>query len=217
MKKILLIVLLFTGLTGFKQGDIRHISGTVYGSDDKKPIPGVTVKVEGTNTAALTDAAGKFTIDVPDGKEYLSVSFIGYKTQRVKLGKDSALKIYLEPSSNALSEVVITGYTAKRKKEITGSVAVISADHMVAPNQPIDILKGRASGVVVTSYNKAPAPVQYNYSPPLVTDNESYKGINENGFNDVVNNPLSTFSVDVDGASYTNVRRFLNNGQLPPA
>ncbi|HEY4324617.1 MAG TPA: von Willebrand factor type A domain-containing protein [Mucilaginibacter sp.] len=218
MKKILLIILLFIGLTGFKQGNIRHISGTVYATDDRKPIPGVTIKVEGTNNSALTDASGKFAIDVPDGKEYLSLSFIGYKTQKVKIGKDDVLKIYLEPSPNSLNKVVITGYAVQRKKDITGSVAVMSVDKMVMSNsKPAQMLQGQAMGIVAKGYNKAKVPAQYNYSPPIVADNESYKGINENGFNDVTNNPLSTFSADVDGASYTNVRRFINNGQLPPA
>ena len=45
---------------------------------------------------------------------------------------------------------------------------------------------------------------------------EGYTAIDENGFKDVLHNPLSTFSIDVDRASYSNVRRFLNMGQLPP-
>jgi Ca-activated chloride channel family protein len=60
------------------------------------------------------------------------------------------------------------------------------------------------------------AGVLKSYQPSVITD-ESYKGIEENGFKAVSAEPLSTFSVDVDAASYSNVRRFINNGQLPPA
>ena len=64
MKKILLIILLFAGLTGFKHGNDRRISGTVYAADDRKPIPGVTVKVEGTNTSTQTNTSGEYTVTV---------------------------------------------------------------------------------------------------------------------------------------------------------
>lgn len=57
----------------------------------------------------------------------------------------------------------------------------------------------------------------YNYNVPApVADNESYKGLTENKFTNSVNEPLSTFSVDVDAASYSNIRRFINGGQMPP-
>ena len=46
---------------------------------------------------------------------------------------------------------------------------------------------------------------------------EGYAAVNENGFKNVKNSPLSTFSIDVDNASYSNIRRFINNGELPPA
>ena len=52
--------------------------------------------------------------------------------------------------------------------------------------------------------------------PPLNSNTESYANIEENGFKSVTLNPLSTFSVDVDGASYSNIRRYINGGALPP-
>ena len=206
MKKLLLIILLFVGLTGFKQGNTRHISGTVYDNNDGSPIIGVTVLIEGTSTGAVTNAVGFYAIDVPVEKEHLIFSYIGYQTKIVKIEKRDKLNVYLEVLPNALSEVVVTGYTIERK-DITGSVAQVSAK----------MLQGQAAGVAVM--NSAPMPAMYirPYNNQSTADNESYKGITENGFNDVKNNPLSTFSVDVDAASYSNVRRFINNGQLPPA
>jgi len=206
MKKLLLIILLFVGLTGFKQGNTRHISGTVYDNNDGSPIIGVTVLIEGTSTGAVTNAVGFYAIDVPVEKEHLIFSYIGYQTKTVKIEKKDKLNVSLEASHNALNEVVVTGYTIERK-DITGSVAQVSAK----------MLQGQAAGVAVM--NSAPMPAMYirPYNNQSTADNESYKGITENGFNDVKNNPLSTFSVDVDAASYSNVRRFINNGQLPPA
>ncbi len=221
MKKLLLIILLFAGLTGFKQGDTRHISGTVYDKKDNTTLPGVSVRVEGTNTGTFTDATGSYAIDVPYGKERLLFSFIGYETKSVTINKKDKLNVYLEASSNSLNEVVVTGYTAKRKKDKTGSVTVadLASINNASPTNLNQPLQGRAAGVTVNSFSRGLAKgIRIRGTSGIAAENdESYKEISENGFNDVKSNPLSTFSVDVDAASYSNVRRFINNGQLPPA
>jgi Ca-activated chloride channel homolog len=214
MKKIALLLLLFAGLTAFKPGDTRHISGTVYDNNDKLPIPGVLVKIEGSNTGTITDKEGHYSIDVPVGKVNLILSFIGYETKTLKVGKHDSINVYLEPSSRTLNEVVVVGYgTVEKQRSITNSVSTIS----VAPSAAVaQSLQGRSAGVAIRG-NKTGGVFQKYVAPPVViAGDESYKTINENGFNDVKSNPLSTFSVDVDAASYSNVRRFINNGQLPP-
>ncbi|CAN5311937.1 VWA domain-containing protein [soil metagenome] len=209
MKKLLIIMLLFAGLTGFKQGAARRISGTVYAREDGLPIPGVTVKVEGTNIGTQTNSSGTYSITVPDGKSTLIFSFIGYRTQKIMIGKRDRLDVKMEAYSNQLGEVVVTGYTAQRKRDVTGSVAVVTADKLS---------KSKAYGVSVNNVAPASAAQIYIRGTATVTPTEeSYKGITENGFNDAKSNPLSTFSVDVDAASYSNMRRFINSGQLPPA
>jgi len=214
MKKLLLIILLFAGLTGFKQGNTRRISGTVYGKDDGLPIPGVSVKVEGTIIATETDTYGAYALDLPDGNERLSFSFIGYKSKSVRVGRKNKIDVYMEAVSNSLNELVVTGYTSQKKKSIEAS---ISPESDVL--KTYKMLQGQATGIVVNGRTPSQAKRMYNVNVNNQADpeNESYKGINENGFNDVKSNPLSTFSVDVDAASYSNVRRFINNGELPPA
>jgi Ca-activated chloride channel family protein len=207
MKKLLLIILLFAGLTGFKPAITRHISGTVYDSQNGLPIIGASVKIKGTTTGTLTNISGAYAIDVPTGDEHLVVNYIGYQTKEVAIGKSNTVNVYLEAAPNALNEVVVTGYTSQHKKDVTSSVARVSSK----------VLQGRAAGVVVM-INPAPMPAMYArpYNNQSAANDESYKGITENGFDIVKSNPLSTFSVDVDAASYSNVRRFINNGQLPP-
>lgn len=205
MKKLLLIILLFAGLTGFKQSNTRRISGRVYDKTDRSPIPGASVSVEGTNIGTVTDLTGTFHIDLPDNAKRLRFSFIGYQTKIVKPGSGNTLNVYLEPAISTLNEVVITGYTTQQKRDVTAAVASINP---VAPNNSTSrLLQGQANNLNLIRY---PQP-----GNPVISD-ESYKSISENGFNDVKSNPLSTFSVDVDGASYSNVRRFINGGQLPP-
>jgi len=196
MKKFLLIIaLMAVGLTGFKLYNSRNISGTLTDAADKQPIGGATVRVEGTNIGTQTDMTGHYSIPLPDGKQTLQFTFIGYKTKAVKVGKSDILNVSLEPSSNMLNEVVVTGYNAVRQKSVKGSVA------SALPA----LLQGKASGIMIRG---------------IATEDEnteSYKGITDNTFQNAKETPLSTFSVDVDAASYSNVRRFINNGQLPPA
>ncbi|ASU36485.1 vWA domain-containing protein [Mucilaginibacter xinganensis] len=222
MKKLLLIILLFAGLTGFKHSNSRHISGTVYGKDDGLPLAGVTVIIDGTSTGTQTNDKGRYSIIVPDGKQNLSFVYIGYKSAKVKLGKSELVNIYLEPAANTLSEVVITGYQSQRRKDLTGSVSVISMDKATASPPALNQLQGRVAGVAISSGSLGAASnvklrgISTLPMPLRVTD-ESYKGMAENGFTNVKTSPLSTFSVDVDAASYSNIRRFINNGELPPA
>jgi Ca-activated chloride channel homolog len=233
MKKIILITLMIAGLAAFKCNNSRQIAGVVFGSSDKLPIIGVTVKVAGTNIIVQTNSNGAYFINVPDGKDSLSFSYIGYQSKKVQLGKGDTLNVYLDATSNQLSEVVVTGALGIKKqagelgyataqinnKNLTqadattmssGLAGTVSGVQVNGPNPNTQFkLRGARSTAMTYSANQA-------YNTPA-TDDESYKTITENGFNSAKDNPLSTFSVDVDAASYSNVRRFINDGQLPPA
>lgn len=212
--KQLLFILIFAGLTGFKPASDRHISGTVY--DDKNQVlPGAQISITGANQGTQTDIKGHYTIDVPADKSTLTFSFIGFESQTVKIGKSNTLDVHLKASNQALNEVVVTGYGIQHKKEITSAAATINATQ--ADQKYPAPVAGLAVSKTTRHYNKSIQMMATPIAPPPVADNESYKGINENGFKTVESEPLSTFSVDVDAASYSNVRRFINNGQLPPA
>ncbi|MCQ6960532.1 vWA domain-containing protein [Mucilaginibacter aquariorum] len=215
MKKFLVIIMMFAALTGFKRGTTHTISGTVYSADDKLPIPGVTVLLKGTSTGTQTNAKGSYSITVPDGSATLIFNFIGFQPQYINIGSKTKIDVYLKAASSALNEVVVTAYGIQRRKDVTGSVAQVKSSQMI---------RGLVSGVAVNGAPGAAREVKirgissYGYlAPAPAEDNESYKGITENSFTNAASTPLSTFSVDVDAASYSNVRRFINNGQLPPA
>ncbi|MBB5396412.1 VWA domain-containing protein [Mucilaginibacter sp. AK015] len=206
MKKLLLIIMVFAALTGFKSSSTRIVYGTVFSADDKIPLPGVTVMVKGTGIGIQTDSKGKYSLNVPDGKIYLTFAFIGYQTQTVNIGGKSKVDVALKGSSTQLNEVVVTGYAAQKRKEVAASVAIVKGQAV-----------NSAAGMRLTLRGNRTLNANYMYAPAPVQDNESYKGITENAFTNAASTPLSTFSVDVDAASYSNVRRFINNGQLPPA
>jgi Ca-activated chloride channel family protein len=209
----------------------RTLSGRVADAFGQ-PLPGVTVLLKGTHLGAATDTAGRYQLaGVPAHGGVLVFSFVGYATrERSAPTKGTVLNVVLEADEKSLSEVVVTGYGTQQRHEVTGSVATISA----AP--PMQKLQGRAAGVQVGKparkarrvANAAQQAPLY-FTPPVVAyDREvlparpeagagdTYASVQENAFQAVAKEPLSTFSLDVDNASYSNVRRFLNEGQLPP-
>jgi len=219
MKKLLGIILMFMSLTGFKPDNMRHITGTVT-DEQGRAIPGATVSIKGTQTVTTTNMAGKYAIDVPNSKATLLFSFIGYTPKEVKVGKTDIIDVSLAANRGELDEVVVVGYGVQKRTSVTGSVAAMQPAR-IGRSAPVMLrgLSSKTAGVYYKNKTYSAANQGYvaQYAPQQYANDESYKTINENGFNNAKDVPLSTFSVDVDAASYSNVRRFINNGQLPPA
>jgi len=133
------------------------ISGRVLGADDKFAIVGASVKIKGTNIRTLTDVSGYFKIRVPKNAR-LVFSYIGYETTEILTSKGGNITVTLKPAANALNEVVVTGYTAQYKKDITGSNATVNIRGVAnAKNTPLadseQLLQGQAAGVQITNKN----------------------------------------------------------------
>ena len=110
----------------------RQVEGKV--TDEKKvPLPGVTVRWEGTTVGTATDAEGRFKVLMPADSATLVVSFIGMKTERVKIPKLKAgevrkeLSIVLRDEDVKLEDVVVTGIFTRKKESFTGSASTYSA------------------------------------------------------------------------------------------
>lgn len=189
------------------------VQGRVTDRSTGQGLPGVTVLVKGTTVGTSTDPDGKYLLRVPAIAKTLTFNFIGYITKEVKLTNHKVIDVALSASQAQLSEVVVTGNApVQQRRELTGSVTtVVSNDapqRRQARRDAKAVLAGRAAGVGVSPY----FPTR---SEP--GSGETYAHVQENGFQRVAKEPLSTFSIDVDAASYSNVRRFLQQGQLPPA
>ncbi|MCE7990380.1 MAG: DUF3520 domain-containing protein [Roseivirga sp.] len=172
----------------------RTITGVVTGADDGAPLPQVTVLLKGTTRGVPTDADGNYSLSVPDNGGVLVFRYLGYVTQEIAIGKSKVINVKLQPDSIDVGEVVVVGYGSQEKKEITGAVASFNSRKMMS----------------------SPAPSNTGWYDVDDHSNESYAEISENGFHAPWKNPFSTFSIDVDAASYSNMRRFINRGQLPP-
>ena len=190
MKKIIFLMLALVGI-GYTVS-AHHISVTITGqvtsADDGLPLPGVSITEKGTTNGVVTNAEGKYSIQVGSGSATLVFSFIGYETKEIKVGKQKSIHLKLEPDVTALEEVVVTGLG--KKKEISKSQNFPMVDSDIMSSEPLFL--------------------------PQPESNESYQSIEENIFLSPWKNPRSTFSIDVDAASYANMRRFINNGQMPP-
>ena len=103
----------------------KTITGTII-DETGEPMIGVSVLVQGTTTGAVTDLDGKFTLEVP-ANATLVVSYIGYKTQNVKVGSQNTFAIKMESDNEVLDEVVVIGYRVVKKRDLTGSVSSVKA------------------------------------------------------------------------------------------
>ena len=140
----------FLSATAFAQ---KTVSGTVTSAKDNQPIVGASILVKGTNVGVATSATGSFSINVPAGKNTLVISSVGFDDMEVDVSSQSSVTISLKEKSSSLDEIVVTGYTAQKKKEITGAVAVVNVKDMrqVPVGTGEEALQGRASGLTVIS------------------------------------------------------------------
>jgi len=195
MKKFTLSLLLIALGAISLLAQTRTITGKVTSSDDGSPLPGVNVVLKGTTTGTVTNHQGGYSITIPSNGGTLVFSFIGLITQEISLGVSNVVNVVMQYDVSQLSEVIVTGYS------IQGRLAGVQAS------------RSRRKREETKSYLNSSPSISYN-QPQQNT--EDYSTINENIFHEALKTPLSTFSIDVDAASYSNVRRFIASGQQPP-
>ncbi len=136
----------------------QSVRGKITDGDSGEPLPGVNVLVKGTTSGTTSDINGEYTLAVDNTAATLVYSFIGYQTQEVAIGNRSVVDVSLSHDMTALEEVVVIGYGTVEKRDITGSVASVSAAEIAqVPVIGLDqALQGRAPGVFVTNSNANP-------------------------------------------------------------
>ena len=190
--KIFAILILGAVIIAFTE--IRTITGKVT-DENGAPLAGVMVILKGTSRSTLTDAGGLYKITIEANGATLLYSFAGYAQAEEKPGARSVINVKMK-------------------------LLAIDTEDISLPVMKVS--KTRAEDNKMMAFEAAPSAAGYGAHQQFQRYNnnfntEGYAPVNENGYKDVAHNPLSTFSIDVDNASYSNIRRFINLGQLPPA
>ncbi len=135
------------------------VSGEVTSSEDGTALPGVNVIVKGTSSGTVTDIDGKYRISVPPDGSILTFSFIGFQSQDIEIGNQSAINIALLPDTKQLSEVVVTAIGIERDERALGySVETLQGEQIqqVSEPDPLRALQGKVPGVNINSSTGAP-------------------------------------------------------------
>jgi TonB-dependent starch-binding outer membrane protein SusC len=156
LQKVFLLLLFSVASTAgiFAQ---RTVTGTVV-DKNQQPVPGVNVIVTKTTQGTITDVAGKYSIEVPQGSQSLTFSFIGMEPQEISIGKLTQINVTMSENAVGLEEVVVIGYGTVKKASMTGSIIAVKGDVIQASpaNSFTNTLAGRLPGLVTVSYSGEP-------------------------------------------------------------
>jgi len=162
VKKQLINNLLFVAVLLFGSSLIAQtITGVV--SDASGALPGVNIIVKGTSNGASTDFDGKYSINNVDSNAVLVFSFLGYITQEVSVGDQTEINVSLIEDAESLDEVILVGYSSRKKSSITGAVSVVNVSDLdkARTSNVAQALQGQVPGVQVAASSGAPGdPIQ---------------------------------------------------------
>jgi TonB-linked SusC/RagA family outer membrane protein len=155
MKKILTILLCCVAVAVSAQ--VRTIQGTVTSGADGSPVGGVVVNVAGTNTSALTDLSGKFSIKASTGN-VLAFQMLGFDRTEISVGESNVINVQLTPEVLEIDQLVVVGYGTQQKKLITGATVQVDGDDIAKLNtvNVLGALQSQTPGVNIIQNNGAP-------------------------------------------------------------
>ncbi len=173
----------------------RTITGVVS-DEQNNPLSGVSIIEKGTNNKVSTSYDGKYSISITTENAVLTFSSPGLETKEVRVETKHKINV-------TLSRITLI----EDESEVYETLAI--CENNVDLNISTSRKKSYPAGRMF--YH-----ARYRENTPVNYNTESYSAIHENGYKSTADQPLSTFSADVDRASYSNIRRFLNRGEIPP-
>jgi len=152
------LLLLYSGLFQMDAQTTSNINGKVISENDKMPLPGVTVMVQGTSNGVVTNFDGNYEIQISKSDAILEFSFVGFKTQVVPVNNQTTININLQDDMASLDEVIVVGYGTQAKKDITGSISTVAGDEITerSVSNVTNALQGAVAGVTVTRNSSTP-------------------------------------------------------------
>src|SRR6478736_1512981 len=223
MRKLLGFFMGLMLLTISSYAQTKEAAGKVTDARDGSPLSGVTVSVKNSNsstvTSTVTGADGTFKFSMPESAETLIFSYVGYQVSEVPY--NTLINVSLQVSEKSLNEVIVVGYGTRTRREVTGSVAKVSAKEIA--NTPAtsfeSALQGRAAGVFVEQENgkvgqgikvriRGASSVSASNEPlyvldgiPVITANLSTNGAVTNPLSDINMNDIESVEILKDASA----------------
>lgn len=155
IKKVQLVCLgLFLSFGAFAQSIVK---GTVISADDRQPLPGVSIIIDGSSNGTVSDEQGKYSIQVGEN-DVLKFSYVGFQTCKETVNKRKVIDVVMQQKNNEVDEVVVMGYSTQKKAEMSSSAVTINSKALkdVTTSDLGTMLQGKAAGVMVTSASGQP-------------------------------------------------------------
>ena len=184
------------------------ISGTVLSQDDGQPIIGAAVKVDGTSTGMLTDVNGRFSLTMPEGKNQITISYLGYESQTLKV--KNGMRVFLKSDAATLDEVIVVAFGTAKKSAFTGSAKAVGSEDikLTQTTSVTGALAGNVAGVQLTQSSGSPSgsptirirgfgSLNAGNDPLIIVDGAPYSGDMAN----INPNDVETMTVLKDAAS----------------
>jgi len=178
----------------------KTISGTITESSTGDPVIGANIQMKGTSTGTVSDAEGKFSLDVSETEKTIVVSYIGFTTQELPIDNRTSYAIALKENSSQLDEVVVVGYGTQKKRDLTGAISSVGAKAIAAiPVATVsEALTGKMAGVQVTTTEGSPdatikirvrggGSITQSNEPLYIVDGFPVSSISDIAANDIAN------------------------------
>lgn len=144
------VILLFVSLSVFAQ---NGLTGKITDAKTKEGLPGASVSIKGTTVGTATDAEGNFSLSSVSPTAILVISSVGYTTTEIPVSNQTTISVELAENINELQQVVVVGYGAQRKVDITGATSSIKGEELMRQPvmTPTQALQGKMAGVQIIS------------------------------------------------------------------
>jgi TonB-linked SusC/RagA family outer membrane protein len=195
---------------------VMNISGKVIDEADKQAIPGVAVSIKGTSKGTTTNTEGKYNINANKG-DFIVFSFMGMETVGLVVGSNHVVNIQMKTMATEIDEIVVVGYSAVKKSDLTGSVQTVKKEELMK-SAPISLeqgIQGRLAGVNVIKNDGAPGggiSVQIRGTNSFMGSTEPLYVID--GVPMSVSNDAETVSFDNNEVTYRNALSFLDPNDI---
>ena len=185
------------------------VSGTVLSQEDGQPIIGAAVKVEGTSTGMLTDVNGRFNIVLPEGKNQLEITYLGFESKKVTA--KNGMRVFLKTDAKMVDEVIVVAFGQQKKSSFTGSATMVGAEQldMHVTTNVANALVGSVPGLQIRGGSGAPgsgagtinirgiASMYANTDPLIIVDGAPYSA----SLSNISQEDIESVSVLKDAAS----------------